>query len=146
MRIRLFGMMCALFSLVALSSPILAEDTAYRTINADKAGERVEIAPHLVEGKMNIVDFYSYFCPPCKAIAPALEALVAKDPNVVVSTIDINRPGTRGIDWSSPVARQFNLRSIPHFKIYDDKGELVAEGQEAKDMVMEMMAKHGIEG
>ena len=132
--------------LATISSTGLAEDdTAYRTINADKAGERVEIAPHLVEGKMNIVDFYSDFCPPCKAIAPDLEALSAKNSNVVVSTIDINRPGRRGIDWNSPVARQFNLRSIPHFKIYDTEGELVAEGQKAKDLVLEMMKEHGID-
>lgn len=139
-------LLCVMVIMAALSVAGLAEDTAaYRAINADNAGERVEIAPHLVEGKMNIVDFYSFYCPPAKAMAPGLEKLAASNPNVVVSTIDINRPGTRGIDWNSPVARQFKLRAIPHFKIYDENGELVAEGQEAKDLVVKMMKEHNIE-
>jgi thioredoxin 1 len=142
---RALKFLCVMVLMTALSGTGLAEDTAYRTINADKAGERVEIAPHLVEGKMNIVDFYSHFCPPCKAFAPDLEELASKDQNIVVSTIDINRPGKRGIDWNSPVARQFKLRSIPHFKIYDAEGELVAEGQRAKDLVLEMLKDNGIE-
>jgi thioredoxin len=138
--------LCAMVILTALSGVGWADDgTAYRTINADKAGEKIEIAPHLVEGKLNIVDFYSEFCPPCKAFAPDLAELSTKDPNVVVSTIDINRPGTRGIDWNSPVAQQFQLRSIPHFKIYNAQGDLVAEGQQAKDLVLEMMKDNGIE-
>ena len=142
---RIFQSLCLTVFLLALAGSGLAEDTAYRTINADSAGERVEIAPHLVEGKLNIVDFYSYFCPPCKAIAPDLKSLAAKDSNIVVSTIDINRPGTRGIDWNSPVARQYKLRTIPYFQVYDEQGELVAEGQQAKDLVMKMMQEKGIE-
>ncbi|MFA5506419.1 MAG: thioredoxin family protein [Vulcanimicrobiota bacterium] len=142
---RTFQSLCLTLILLALAGPGLADGTAYRTINADKAGERVEIAPHLVEGKLNIVDFYSFFCPPCKAIMPDLEKLAAQDSNVVVSTIDINRPGTRGIDWNSPVARQYKLRSIPYFQVYDANGELVAEGQPAKDLVMKMMQDNGIE-
>jgi hypothetical protein len=33
------------------------------------------------------------------------------------------------------VARQFNLQSIPHFKVYDPDGQLKAEGDEAYAMV-----------
>ena len=142
---RTFQSLCLMVIFLALAGTGMADDTAYRTINAETAGERVEIAPHLVEGKLNIVDFYSFYCPPCKAIAPDLEKPAAQDGNIVVSTVDINRPGTRGIDWNSPVARQFQLRSIPHFKIYDEQGELVAEGQEAKELVVKMMQEHGIE-
>jgi len=49
--------------------------------------------------------------------------------------VDINRPDVRKIDWQSPVAQQFALRSIPHFKIFDGEGKLISEGNEARDTV-----------
>jgi thioredoxin len=135
-----------LFALVAgLVLPGLAESADYKVLNAGKEGQEIELKDHLVAGKMNIIDFYSEFCPPCKAVAPMLEQLAAKDPDVVVGKVDINRPDTRGIDWNSPVAQQYNLRSIPHFKIYDGEGKLVAEGQEAKDQLLELIKKNEIE-
>ena len=30
--------------------------------------------------------------------------------------------------WDSPVARQFNIRSLPHLMVYDRSGAKVAEG------------------
>ena len=45
--------------------------------------------------------------------------------------VDINRKGVKGIDWLSPLARQYKLKSIPHFQIYDGDGNLIKEGQEA---------------
>ncbi len=50
--------------------------------------------------------------------------------------VDINRPGVKGIDWQSPVARQFSLESIPHFKVYGPDGKLQAEGDSAYEMVL----------
>ena len=132
--------------LFCLTAGALGEDKVYRTINKGTEGQKLELADHLVPGKTNIIDFYSEFCPPCKAVAPILEKLANKDGDVVVSKIDINRPDTRGIDWNSPVAQQYKLRSIPHFKIYDGEGNLVAEGQEAKNKVVELIKKNKIEG
>jgi hypothetical protein len=34
-------------------------------------------------------------------------------------------------DWSSPVAKQYNLRSIPYFIIYGLDGKVAHTGQEA---------------
>ena len=90
-------------------------------------GEKVVLKDHLVAGKTVIFDFYSDYCPPCRAIAPELEKLHAANPDVVVVKVDINRPGQKGIDWKSPVAEQFQLRSIPHFKVYGPDGALRAE-------------------
>jgi thiol-disulfide isomerase/thioredoxin len=102
-------------------------------------GEKVELSDHVVAGKTTIVDFTSKFCPPCVAIAPKLDKLHADRADVAVVKVDINRPNVKGIDWHSPVAQQYELKSIPHFKVFGPDGKLVAEGNEARAMVQQML-------
>lgn len=131
-------LICALVLSGGLSTAVvgslLAADSVAATRSAKAAkpahismGAEVKLADHLVAGKTVIFDFYSDYCPPCVAIAPELEKLHAKRADVVVVKVDINRPGIKGIDWKSPVAQQYNLRSIPHFKVYGPDGKLRAE-------------------
>lgn len=105
-------------------------------------GEKVDIKEYLVDGKTVIFDFTSRYCPPCEAIAPYLHKLHAKVDDIVVVEVDINRPDVRGIDWRSPVAQQYGMRSIPHFKIFDGAGKLVAEGESAYKQVVALIEKH----
>ena len=58
-----------------------------------------------------------------------------------VLKFDINRKGVQGIDWGSPLARQYGLESVPSFKIFDPQGQLRAEGQEAYTMVVQLLMK-----
>jgi len=95
----------------------------------------IALADHLVAGKTTVFDFYSDFCPPCVAMTPKLEKLHQSRADVVVVKVDINRPGVKGIDWKSPVAQQYKLRSIPHLKVFGPTGKLVAEGDDARAMV-----------
>ena len=90
-------------------------------------GAEVTLADHLVPGKLIIFDFTSKFCGPCQAYNGPLQLLQEKRADVVVVKVDINRPDVTGIDWHSPVARQFDLHSIPHFKVYDAAGKMIAE-------------------
>ena len=90
-------------------------------------GQEVQLADYLVRGKTVVFDFTSKYCPPCRAYDEPLKELHAKRDDVVVIKVDINRPETKRIDWQSPVARQFELQSIPHFKVYSPEGKLVAE-------------------
>jgi thioredoxin 1 len=99
-------------------------------------GERVELTDYLVPGQTVIFDFYSKYCPPCMQIGPHIEALAKERDDIVLVKVDINRPGKQGIDWQSPVAQQYSLRGIPHFKIYGPDGQMQAEGQQARSMVM----------
>ena len=69
-------------------------------------------------------------------ISPLLEELGEKRPDLQIVKVDINRPGVTGIDWQSPLARQYDLKSIPHFKIYDSKGNVVDEGDPAYKKIM----------
>ncbi|MCU0276513.1 MAG: thioredoxin family protein [Acidobacteria bacterium] len=113
-------------------------------VNAFQPGAELAITAHLQKGKVNIVDFYSDYCPPCKKISPLLVKLGKKRPDLAVIQVDINRKGVQGIDWASPLARQYNLSSIPHFQIYDGDGNLAKEGQEAYVQIILMLAQSGI--
>lgn len=98
-------------------------------------GQEIDLNTYVVKGRTTIFDFTSEYCPPCRAIAPKLDALHAKRDDIVVVKVDINRPGVAKIDWESPVAKQYALRSIPHFKVFGPDGKLQAEGNAARTLV-----------
>jgi thiol-disulfide isomerase/thioredoxin len=98
-------------------------------------GAEVKITDYLVSGKTTIFDFTSQYCPPCRAVAPLLEKLHQTRDDIVVVKVDINRPSVKGIDWDSPVAKQYELGSVPHFKVYGPDGKLMAEGKPASQLV-----------
>ena len=60
-----------------LAIPLLAFAGDNQTKGAKPAhisqGKEVTLADYLVPGKTTIFDFYSEYCPPCRAIAPRLE-------------------------------------------------------------------------
>lgn len=120
-----------------------SSEERHRHINRGAEGQEITIQNYLVSGKTNIFDFYSDYCPPCREVAPLLEVLAKRRTDVVVNKVDINRPGVEGIDWSSPVALQYNLHSIPHFKVFDASGRLLAEGEPASQMVMQLLQSMG---
>lgn len=57
-------------------------------------------------------------------MAPRLDAQAQKDTSIAVLHVDI-------ASWDSPVARRYQLRSIPYLQVYDAKGRLLAEGKDA---------------
>ena len=107
-------------------------------------GEEIDIKRLIHPGKMTIFDFFSEFCGPCKIISPKLEQLDNQREDIVVVKIDINRESVRGIDWNSPVSRQYKLRSIPHFIVYDEKGLRTHEGVPARQYVYKLLYEAGI--
>ena len=131
----------------ALLLPLLAVSAFAASKGAEPAhiamGETITLAEHLVAGKTTIVDFTSEYCPPCRAYAEPLAELHAKRADVAVVKVDINRPGVKRIDWQSPVAKQFDLKSIPHFKVFGPDGRLVAEGNEARALVNRLISEAG---
>jgi len=126
-----------LLFLAATASLALAADTHTKgtTPRRIAMGAEVALADYLVPGKTTIFDFTSEFCPPCRAIAQRLDQLHAARADIAVVKVDINRPDVKGIDWKSPVAVQYKMQSIPHFKVYGPDGKLVAEGKAARPMV-----------
>lgn len=130
-----FAALCSVAA--ALAAPYALAEAGKKGDTPDKIahGEQVEIKDHLVPGKITVFDFTSEYCPPCRKISPLLDELHARRDDLAVVKIDINRPDTKGIDWKSPVARQYSLNSIPHFKVYGADGKLMAEGDAAFEMV-----------
>ena len=108
-------------------------------------GEPIKLTDYLVAGKTTVFDFHSDYCGPCVQMSPMLEKLHQGRDDIIVVKVDINRPGTKGIDWRSPVAQQFGLNSIPHFKVYGPDGKLMAEDkgrdQKARELVMGWIQK-----
>jgi len=104
-------------------------------------GAEISLAGNLVAGKITVFDFFSDYCPPCKLLSPSLDKLHAKRDGVAVVKIDINRPwpGIKRPDLDSPVSRQFNLRTLPYFKIYGADGKLIAEGNAAKNTLLKWL-------
>src|SRR6266567_3169201 len=92
----------ALAALLVL--PLLAADKATKPAKPQRIakGEEVKLTDYLVPGKTVIFDFFSDYCGPCVQFSPQLEALHKKRDDIVVVIVDINRPGTKGIDWRSP--------------------------------------------
>lgn len=98
-------------------------------------GAEVALADHLAPGLTTIFDFTSKYCGPCQVYNQPLARLHAERADLAVVKVDINRPDVKGIDWKSPVARQYGMNSIPHFKVYGPDGKLLAEGKPARAMV-----------
>jgi len=106
-------------------------------------GELTDITKLPVPGKTTVIDFFSEYCGPCQYYSGLLETYLKTHPNVAVRRLDINRKGIVGIDWASPLARQYNLVSIPAFVIYDPKGKVIAKGPEASGVIDEWVSEKG---
>ncbi len=120
------------------------KESIKKPILSHKPGEEIEIKNLVQEGKTTIFDFYSAYCGPCRRMSPLLERLDRKRDDIVVIKIDINRKGVRGIDWGSPVVRQYGLSSIPHFIIYNASGFRTHEGRDAYQQVVQLLSQEGI--
>jgi thioredoxin 1 len=81
-------------------------------------GAQVNINQHLALGNVTIIDFYADWCGPCRQLSPNLEQMARSDPEIALRKIDI-------VNWKTPVARQFNVYSIPQVNVYNRAGSLV---------------------
>ena len=81
-------------------------------------GQQIDVSKHLALGNVTIVDFYADWCGPCKMVDPTIKELAQSDPEIAVRKIDI-------VDWSSAVAKQYNVHILPQVEVYGRKGQLV---------------------
>ncbi len=122
----------------------LEEQPVISSIENHVPGEKIDIERIVEIGKINIFDFYSEYCEPCKEISPLLKKLAQKRRDIVVFKIDINRDGIGEIDWQSPVSKQYNLGRMPSYIIYDKEARRSHEGQAASDEVLRLINSEGV--
>jgi len=63
-------------------------------------------------GKPAIVDFWAPWCGPCRVMAPAFEALAAKNPDVKFAKINV--------DENNETANKYRVASIPTVLFFKD--------------------------
>lgn len=97
-------------------------------------GKKVDVNKYIKKGKINIIDFYSHFCPPCMEMAPLLKKLSELRKDIYLIKVNINRKDVKGIDWKSPVATQYKLKSIPNLW-YVKKDGSVLKGKDARNKI-----------
>ena len=101
----------------------------FHTVPAQKKAVNVESL--LIPDRQNIVCFYSVNNSICRAFYPALQKLGGR-PNLELHAIDV---GT----VQSATSKKYSITSVPYFKIYNLRGELVSEGAPAYNQVTGMM-------
>ena len=83
-----------------------------------KKGEAVQLAKHVVQGKVTVFDFYAVWCGPCKDVDHALFRLLQKHPKIALRKINV-------VDWNRPVVKQHlaGVSQLPYLIIFDQKGQ-----------------------
>jgi thiol-disulfide isomerase/thioredoxin len=89
-----------------------------QSIEVISHGQQIDVSKHLALGNVTIVDFYADWCGPCKMVDPTIKELAQSDPEIAVRKIDI-------VDWSSAVAKQYNVHTLPRVEVYGRKGQLI---------------------
>ena len=84
--------------------------------------------------RISVVYFYAEWCPACRGLSPIMDAINAQVPDMQVLFMDIG-------DWNTPVTQRYNITSVPHLKIYDKSGSLLAEGRSANAWLQQAMAE-----
>jgi len=132
----------ALLGLVVVVSG--ARAGAVQEANAGRGGQTLDLKRLATRGKTTLIDIYSPFCPPCVRLAPVMEQLAQRRPDLAIKKVNINRPEVRGIDWQSPLANQYHIRQVPYFMIFSPQGKLVAQGREAVEQVGRWLREAGM--
>ena len=102
-------------------------------------GERVDIQAHAVPGKFTVFDFYAVWCPPCRALSPALEKLATRhSQKLAIRKVDI-------VDWTMPVAEQYGIQELPYLVLFDGSGRKLADGEAVFDELNRLFGKDAIE-
>lgn len=124
-------------------------------------GKNVSLKESL--GKVTIIDFWASWCGPCRAENPNVVALYnefhSKGLNIVGVSLDKDAAKWKEAiakdqltwthvsnlkHWSEPIAKQYNVQSIPATFILDASGKIVAKdlrGAELKAKIAELLAK-----
>lgn len=87
---------------------VMSQDKKYIELNAENFSEEV-----LRSGVPVLVDFWAEWCPPCRAIAPVIEALAVDfEGTVKVAKVDV--------DQHPELSAQYDISGIPALLFFKD--------------------------
>jgi len=81
-------------------------------------GGALDLKKILAPGKITLVLFTLESSGPCKAVFAELDKLIKEDPDLVLRKVDVVKLST------TPVCKQFDIKSVPRTHIYDRNGKL----------------------
>ncbi len=98
--------------------PTLREDADLVEITRDQANQGLE--PHVVKGKVTVIDFYAVWCVPCRKLDAKMFTLLNQRDDIAMRKIQID-------DWDDPLATKYLQASptIPLAVVFDKNGEEV---------------------
>jgi thiol-disulfide isomerase/thioredoxin len=130
---------------VAAPTATVAAQALVEEVNKETGGDEIYMAKLLKPGRTTIFKFSSVHCPLCISSKGKFDQLAKMYPEHKFYTVDIDRPFSTGIDFESPVAKQWDLHTLPYYMIFEGTN-LAAKGEFAnkylRDLYMKSRAAH----
>lgn len=90
---------------------------AEKFARSNETGQVVALDHVVVDGYVTIVDFWSESCGACSVVGGMTAVAIAKVPGIVLRKIDVG-------DGFTPVAKQYAIGALPHYRVYDKQKRL----------------------